>query len=297
MPPASLKINSLPKVPGYDTIGSGFDSTEMITRRSVFVHDEEGFKRTSTWRNPFYPQHEFVVPSSINLRQRTESVEQNYTDVSMTKSEYEVKYANRWSSSGFLGMSRSSYEVFYYLNRFEFFNEYTISMRRSLSWYDLTLNPLIYFNPEMSNKYMDPDLKYMIDHLDSDYNKPGAKMYYRAIIDFWGTDFVTHAVMGGVATTDLYFKKDLVRSNEISRIIQESSFSFLGIINSRNYNMRNDTRVAPWQSFTESLRSEPTAINYKFIPISFLIKDQVKQNNMNRAISEYKAEKMKVPGH
>jgi hypothetical protein len=28
----------------------------------------------------------------------------------MTKSEYEVKYANRWSKSSFLGMSRSSYE-------------------------------------------------------------------------------------------------------------------------------------------------------------------------------------------
>jgi hypothetical protein len=145
----------------------------------VFQHDEEGFKRTTTWKNPFYPQHQFVVPSSINLRQRTESTEQNYTDVSMTKSEYEVKYANKWSSSGFLGMSRSSYEVFYYLNRFESFNEYSISTRRQISWYDLTLNPLIYFSQEMSNKYMDPDLKYMIDHLEADYEKPGAKLYYR----------------------------------------------------------------------------------------------------------------------
>jgi len=112
MPPASTKVNGLPKIPGYDTIGSGFDTTEMITRRSVFVHDVEGFKRTSTWKNPFYPENQFTVPSSIHLNQRTESTEKNYTDITMTKSEYEVKYANRRTSSGFLGMSRSSYEVF-----------------------------------------------------------------------------------------------------------------------------------------------------------------------------------------
>jgi hypothetical protein len=79
MPPASIKINSFPKIPGYDTIGSGFDSTEMITRRSIFIHDDEGFKRSTTWRNPFYPEHTFSVPHSIHLNQRTESTERNYT--------------------------------------------------------------------------------------------------------------------------------------------------------------------------------------------------------------------------
>jgi len=296
---------------------------EMTTRRSVFIHDDEGFHRSTTWTNPFYPEHKFVVPQTINLRQRTESTEQNFTDISMTKSEYEMKYHNRWTSSGFLGMSRSSYEVYYYLNRFEFFNEYSITMQRQLSWYDLTLSPLVYFNQEMMNKYMDPDLKYMIDHLELNYESPGAKLYYRAIIDYWGTDFVVSAVMGGSAVTNLYFKKDLIRSHEISRIIQESSFSFLGLINSRNYNFKNDTRVAewlkenahvrtrfvggrvnpkevttktPWQSFTESLRSEPTAINYRLIPLSFLIKDPQKQRNMNLAIEQYKKEKMNIPG-
>jgi len=310
IPPASKNINGVPKIPGYSTIGSGFDSTEMITRRSVFVHDDEGFQRTTTWKNPFYPEHQFLVPSSIHLNQRTESTERNYTDVSMTKSEYEVKYANRWSSSGFLGMSRSSYEVFYYLNRFEYFNEYSISMRRTLSWYDLTLSPLIYFNPEMANKYMDPDLKYMIENLDEDYEKPGVKLYYRTIIDFWGTEFVTSAVMGGEANTEMYFKKDLIKNHEISRIISESSFSFLGLINSRNYNFKNDTKIAewlrenahvrtrfiggrfnpsevstktPWQSFIESLRSEPVAINYKLVPLPFLIKNQIKQKKYDKS--------------
>jgi len=323
MPPASTKVNGLPKIPGYDTVGSGFDSTEMITRRSVFVHDVEGFKRSTTWKNPFYPENAFTVPGSIHLNQRTESTERNYTDVTMTKSEYEVKYANRWSSSGFLGMSRSSYEVFYYLNRFEYFNEYSISMRRTLSWYDLTLSPIILFNQELTNKYMDPDLKYMIDHLEEDYERPNVKLYYRAIIDFWGTEFVTHCVMGGEANTEAYFKKDLIKTHEISRIIQESSFSFLGLINSRNYNFKNDTKIAqwlresahvrtrfiggrvnqnevttktPWDSFVESLRTEPTAINYKLMPITFLIKNPKLKANMEVAINEYRKEKSKVPG-
>jgi hypothetical protein len=128
--------------------------------------------------------------------------------------------------------------------------------------------------------------------------------------------------MGGAATSDLYFKKDLIKTHEISKVIQQSSFSFLGLINSRNYNFKNDTRVAewlrenahlrsrfiggrfipgevttktPWESFVESLRTDPVAIHYKFVPISFLVKDPVKQRNMVRAIDEYKKEKMNVP--
>jgi hypothetical protein len=65
-------------------------------------------------------------------------------------------------------------------------------MRRTISWYDLALSPIILFNQELTNKYLDPDLKYMIDNLDEDYERPGVKLYYRAIIDFWGTEFVTH---------------------------------------------------------------------------------------------------------
>jgi hypothetical protein len=127
--------------------------------------------------------------------------------------------------------------------------------------------------------------------------------------------------LGGEANTELYFKKDLIKTHEISRIISESSFSFLGLINSRNYNFKNDTRVAewlrenahtrsrfiggrispsgnqtPWQSFVQSLRSEPTAINYQLMPISFLIKNEKKQKNMLRAIEEYRREKSKIPG-
>jgi len=226
----------------------------------------------------------------------------------MTKSEYEVNYANRWSSSGFLGMSRSSYEVFYYLNRFEFFQEYSISMRRQISWYDLTLNPTIMMIPAIAEQYMDPDLKFIIDSLDPNYDAPGAKEYYKAIIEYWGTEFVKSAQMGGAATSEVYFKKDLIKSHEISRIIQQSSFSLFGFINFRRYRMTNDTRIAewlrqngharsrfiggryiptenstksPWDSWLPTIRTEPVPIHYEFAPISFLIRDPVKQKKIS----------------
>jgi len=142
------------------------------------------------------------------LRTRTESFESNFTDVSLTKNEYEVQYSHRSTSKFLFGFGKRSREVYFYLHRFDFFSEYKITMEKQISWYDLMLSPSLYFNPEVAAKYMNPHLKYIIDNLlGTDYNDPSVKAAYRSIIDYWGTELVIGVTMGGSATSNVYFKK------------------------------------------------------------------------------------------
>jgi hypothetical protein len=327
LPPASQKVNSLNKIPGYNVIGSGFDSMSLQTKLPVFDHDDFGFERPTTWSNPFYPQHTFSVPSSISLRQRTESVEMNFTDVSMTKNEYEVKYSQKQTSSYFLGMGKRSREVYFYLHRFEHQMEAKITMERQLSWYDLNLQPSIYFLPQNLARYMNPHLKLFIEQLGTDYNNPEVRKQYRQILEYWGTHLVIGAVMGGSAKTECFFKRDILRSHIIDIVKEQSSFSFLGFLNSNRYNFRNDTRISnwfkentviqntwiggrrrpdppggmqqqqqmenqksPWQEFAETLRTDPEVIKYNIVPLSIIVKEPVRSGLMTRAIEEYKSE-------
>lgn len=327
LPPAAALINNLPKVPGYQVIGSGFDPVYMQTRLPIFEHDSHGFERSSVWTNPFYPQHQFSVPSTMSIRTRTESHESNYTDAYMTKNEFEFKYSHRSTSKFALGFGKRTREVFFYLHRFEQLAEAKITVEKQITWYDLTLSPMLYFNPELQAKYMNPHLKYIIDHmLGTDYSKPEVRAIYRSIIEYWGTDLVIGGELGGSAKSDIFFKRDLLRSHIIDIVKTTSSFSFLGFINSNNYNFRNDTRIAqwfkenvqientwrggryrprkqqltestktPWQEFVETLRTDPEVMKYNIVPISVIIRDPVKKELMNKAIEEYRAEIVAKP--
>jgi len=115
-------------------------------------------------------------------------------------------------------------------------------------------------------------------------------------------------------------KKDLLRSHIIDIVRTQTGFSFLGFINFNRYNFRNDTRISqwfkenvhienrwrggrykpdqlneeqnktPWEQFAETVRTDPEVMKYNIVPISVLIRDQKKNELMNRAISDYYAE-------
>src|SRR5690606_26712974 len=155
IPPTSMNIQGLPKIPGYMVVGSGFDPVYMQPRLSIFEH-EDGFANPTTWTNPFYPQHQFAVPSTLKVTANTNTVEKNFTEVSMSKNEYEAKYSHRSTKRYFFGMGKRTTSIYHYYYRFEIKQEYKLDMERMLSWYDVTLKPTLLFNPE---KYMTPGFK------------------------------------------------------------------------------------------------------------------------------------------
>jgi hypothetical protein len=321
-PPASLHVQNVQKVPGYQIIGGGFDPMYMQNRLPVFVHDNHGFENTNVWTNPFYPQHKFSVPSTMTLNQRTESVESNYTDVSLSKNEFEIKFSEKTTKKFAFGFGKRTREVFYYYHRYELMSAAKITMEKQLSWYSLSLKPLMLFDQNMMNKYMNPYLKIMIDSLGNDYSDPKVKAAYDLIIEYWGTQIVTGAKMGGSMKSDIYFKRELLNSYIIDIIKTTSSFSFLGFINSRGYNFMNDTRVAqwfrdnvvienswrggryrpttddvstgsqnkpsPWEEFAATIRTDPEVLEYDILPLSVLIRDPIKKANMDKACEAYR---------
>jgi hypothetical protein len=329
LPFTAKLVNNIPKIPGYSIIGTGYDPVYMQTRLPIFEHEDLGFQNPKEWRNPFFPNLHYVVPSSMTLFQRTETVETNFTDVFMTKNEFESKFTERRTSRGFLGMSKKSREVYFYQKRVEELAFVKIELEKQISWYDLKLNPLIYFNPELMAKYMNPALKTIIDHyLGTNYEDPTVKAMYRQVIEYWGTDFILGTRMGGAYRTDISFSKELLKTYTIDIVKTQSSFSFLGFINSRSYSIKNDTRIAAWfkehakteltvrggrfspvapkseksvdnkgfAAFAETVRTDPESLSYELVPITVLFRDPIKHQNMARAVQEYREEAARGKG-
>jgi hypothetical protein len=320
-PLTSMLVNNLPKIPGYDLVGSGFDPVTMKPMRSVFNHDDEGFnKDASFWTNPFYNNLKFIIPSTMRIQQNTGSVESNETDVYYSKSEMEYKYFNQKTKKTFLGMGKKTTSVFkyhYYLDiqqRLQIFNS------RFINWFNLIMNPLLYFNKEKKEKFMDPVLlMYINDYLPISYDKEK----YRLLIETWGTHLITGVSMGGGITQSVYFKKDLLRTATIQEIKKQSSFSFLGLIKFKKYDLKSDKSLAqwfkdnviekveysggryrpgvsslaeetPWEEFVKTVRESPDATNYDIVPLTVVIDNPAKKANLERAIEEYSIESSKI---
>ena len=294
----------------------------MQTRLPIFEHEDFGFDKPNQWKNPFYPQHHFSVPSSVSLFQRTETVETNFTDVFMTRNQFESKFTQKTVKKGFF--SKRSREVYFYQKRIEELASVRIEMEKQISWYDLKLDPRIYFIPELSAKYMNPALKQVIEMLGTNYNDPNVRAMYRQIIEYWGPEFIIGARMGGAYRTEISFEKELLKTYTIDMVKTQSSFSFFGFIKSSKYNFKNDTRIDAWfkehaktslivkggrfsrvgprnsismkngkdgfEGFAESVRTDPEALQYDIVPLTVIIRDPVKHQLMTRAIQEYRKE-------
>jgi hypothetical protein len=305
-----MNIQGHAKIPGYLVVGSGFDPAYMQPRLSIFDH-EDGFASPTFWKNPFYPQHEFAVPSTLRVVENTNTVEKNITEVAMSKNEYETQYSHRSTKRFALGFGKRTTSVYHYYYRFEAHQEYKLEMERMLSWYDVNLRPGLLFNPE---KYVTPAFKAIMDQLGTNCNDPTTKALYRMVIQYYGTHLVTGVTMGGSAHQEVYFKKELLDTRQISEVITQSSFSFFGLIKIRGYDLKKDKKIAdwfkgnttvksefiggrynpnspttkePWEAFVETLRTDPGVLHYDIVPLATLFKDPKKHECMARATDEY----------
>lgn len=165
----------------------------MQPRLSIFDH-EDGFANPTLWKNPFYPEHQFLIPETIHLTDNPGSIEKNLTEISLSKNEYETTFSYKQTKKFMFGFGKRTTTIFHYYYRFEIMHEYLLEMERMLTWYDLKLKPTLLFNPE---KYMSTTFKSIIDGLGENCNDVATRTMYRLLIEYFGTHLITGVSMVG----------------------------------------------------------------------------------------------------
>jgi hypothetical protein len=308
-------IQDLPKIPGYHVIGSGFDPFEMQVKASIFDHEDHGFNKTTTWSNPFHPEIQFVVPSSVKIQSKT-GTESNVT----------VAYTRRAQFADVLGLKRIRQQMAGLGKKSRINHRFTmnhdkdifkVEVENEISWYTLDLDPLLTFDPNLAAKFMNPQLAKKFETLPTTCQNANEKREYRKVIENWGTDLVMGGQFGGYFKVEINFPKDLLLDRTIGDIEEESKNVLKNSQDKWNYDPKTDRSLpswfrnaiqfelvtsgfelpenggkkSPWETFSEGLRKSSDALNFKLNPISMLLMRQPpKYACMNTAIKDYKDE-------
>jgi hypothetical protein len=304
-------VNGKRKVPGYNVVGYGYDPVEMSIKQNVFEHDAEGFNKVSNYED-------FVVPSSVKLIERTE-VESKSMNVFSNSKQFTNAFVMKNVKQASLGNAKRSRDVYEFLKA-EARGESKMELEQQISHYELKLNPLLYTCKQTSEKYMNPILKKLIANLGTNYEDENVRKQYKAIIQEWGTDITIGTQMGGSFRSDIFFKNSLLTEKTLDEIKSEASAVFASYANTNEYSLTKDSKIpswfssaasssvvvsggrfrpshamnplsaqqTPWTKFSQTVKSDPEALNFDIVSISVIIKDAVKAKLMDRAIQEYR---------
>eukprot|EP01080_Neovahlkampfia_damariscottae_P003650 gene3650-6466_t len=127
---------------------------------------------------------------------------------------------------------------------------------------------------------------------------------YLGFVEAWGTHFVNSVQIGGSIKVSVQLKKSFI--SEISS--QDESKQILkNVIENSKYNFKKDSniekllkdnlnvkvhykggrRVSGWNQFIQSVKQEPEVLKFGIIPLSSMIKDDLKRQNLEKFIQQY----------
>eukprot|EP01080_Neovahlkampfia_damariscottae_P000103 gene103-4352_t len=322
LPPCSQLIEGVPKIPGYNVLGNGFDPFEMQVKSNVFYHDVHGFNKTTRWKNPFHPEIQFVIPSSCKITEST-STQTNSSETFSRKNQFAEYLGNKRIGQQFPGISSQSRINFKFEKNLKK-DLHKVEVENTIQWYQLDLDPLLTFDPNLAEKFMNPRLKISFDKLSSTCTSDEEKKQYRGIIENWGTDLVMSSLLGGYFKIEMFYPQDFLINNTVTEIEEIATHIFQKSCDNWNYDYKKDKEVpkffkkdttyelitsgfeiekptnnkTPWQIFSEGVRTSSDALSFKLNPIStLLMRTPAKYACMNTAIADYKKEMgNKYPG-
>jgi hypothetical protein len=230
-PPCAFEHNiagqTLPPIPGAAFVGSGYDSLTMTVKG--FVIDTETFTQGQTWTNPFYPTYSYAVPDALYVWPQTDHFEQNFTSIAMSDSEFLLQLSSQVSGSTFLGFGSHSSQMSIYQYYHEL-HDYDQSMNtRSITWYDLELNPLVEAFP---TNYLTTWAKDVFSNLGKDISNPTVKQQYITALNTYGDSLVRRISVGGSLYYQAFLNNDTVSEITVEQFHDQSSWSFFGIFGS-----------------------------------------------------------------
>lgn len=233
-PPCAFKNampdgTTLPPIPGYEFVGSGYDSLTLTVKG--FVIDTNSYSQGQTWTNPFYPTYSYAVPDALYLWPQSDHFEQNYTSIAMSDSEFLLQLSNQVSGSSFLGFAKHSSQMSIYQYYHEL-HDYDQSMNlRTLSWYDLELNPIVEALPM---NYLSPWASDILTNLGRDITDPTTYQQYITALNAYGDSLVRRVSVGGSFNFQAYLNNDTVTEITTEQFNQQSSWSFLGLFGGKS---------------------------------------------------------------
>jgi len=215
------------EIPGTPFVGAGYDSLTMTTKGFVIQHTFSD----QTWTNPFYPNYTYAVPDTLHVWDNTENVEENYTSVDMSNSQFQQTLRSHVKGSDFLGFGSHSSDMYVFQYYEEFHDDVQSTNMRSINWYDLELTPII--QVEYLN-YLTPWAKMVFSNLGTDLSDPKVKKQYWLALDTYGDSLVTRVGMGGRLNYKGFLNNDTVKSITIEQFQESSGWSFFGIFGSKS---------------------------------------------------------------
>jgi len=243
VPPCGYKYKtkngaSLPPIPGYEFVGSGYDSLTLTVKG--FVLNTNTYSQGQTWTNPFYPTYSYAIPDNLYLWPQTDHFETNYTSIAMSDSEFLLQLSNTVSGSSFFGFAKHSSQMSIYQYYHEL-HEYDQSMNtRTLSWYDLELNPIVEALPM---NYLTPWASDLLSNLGKDITNPTVYQQYITALNAYGDSIVRRVSVGGSMYFQAYLNNDTVTEITTEQFSSQSSWSFLGLFGGKS----------DWNYYTKSV--------------------------------------------
>jgi len=208
----------------------------MTTKGFIVDHT---FTTGQTWTNPFYPSYTYSVPDTLYVWDNTDSIEENYTSVSMSSSQFQQTLRSHVKGSDFLGFGSHSSSMYVFQSYVEFHDDVETMNLRSINWYDLELTPIV--QVEYLN-FLTPWAKEIFTTLGTDLNDPKVKAQYWLALQVYGDSIITRVGMGGRLNYQGFLNNDTVQSITVESFQESSSWSFFGIFGSKssyNYYQKN----------------------------------------------------------
>jgi hypothetical protein len=221
--------SQLPPIPGYEFVGSGYDSLTLSVKG--FVIDTNTYSQGQSWTNPFYPTYSYAVPDNLYLWPQTEHFEQNFTSIAMSDSEFLLQLSNQVSGSSWFGFAKHSAQMSIYQYYHELHDYDQSQNTRTISWYDLELNPVVEALPL---NFLTPWASDLFSNLGTDITNPTVYQGYINALNAYGDSLVRRVSVGGSFYFQAFLNNDTVDEITTEKFNEQSSWSFLGIFGGKS---------------------------------------------------------------
>eukprot|EP00128_Syssomonas_multiformis_P017056 Colp12_sorted_trinity150504_noHs@21825 len=298
---------ALPKIPGHDLFGVGFDAlTLQTTRLPVFTltytDDAESVFNyyDDSWR---FPLEVYCV--------NTPSSEATFkTSVYNDSETYYNEVRERHTKHGFLGIGSKSTETIKITKKFFQFNQ---AFSQSEQIHSFFTCQLAVFPPPTLHPLVQTALSQLPATYSSDVNSESFRKYREFITDF-GTHFMTEITMGGRVQMTSYFDACLISTFDGQWVTKQSGSSLLGIVKWGSGSSSEDTHTdahwdmnsehevllrggaadlydpSDWKSWVHSIMQNPSPLEYSLTAITEILPQGTTRSNLEQAVAAYLGE-------
>lgn len=174
VPKSSSLVQNKKRVPGYQVVGSGYDSASLQVRESIFEPQDDVFTSMDS---------EYAIPASVHYKSVPKEVV--IQEKSLDKSEFEIQWSKRRVGTYETGFGRKTREYHQFSSKFN--NEKQIRL------YQLTLE----------KRVLNPLFQAMIDNIKDIES-------CKKIIEMFGTHYVESVIVGGMIISEDLSKCQIV---------------------------------------------------------------------------------------